>query len=64
MKATLVRFTETGKVRSSKKFDVHVAWNDNPPVFEICLPDERGAVRIMRSITIPVREIRMALNGE
>ena len=59
MKAYLIRFTETGKEISRKVLKADLVVDENSPLIEIELSDEKGgAVRVMRSIIIPLPDFR------
>ena len=59
MKAYLIRFTETGKEISRKVLKADLCVDENSPLIEIELSDEKGgAVHVMRSIIIPLPDFR------
>ena len=59
MKAYLIRFTETGKEISRKVLKADLVVDENSPLIEIELSDEKGgAVHVMRSIIIPLPDFR------
>ena len=59
MKAYLIRLKETGKEISRKVLKADLVVDENSPLIEIELSDEKGgAVHVMRSIIIPLPDFR------